>query len=258
MKSQQPASQGRPVLNPPDNNLDGGLGSRAAEARAAASAAAPSVPPPADAPLAITHEVLRLLHRLADGEPKPKGLRALGSGVKNFSAHPMILVLITSVMTVFVGTRVANVYTSRQQEIERQHTLNQQELARQRSFTDELNKIRVQKIGEVWEHIDRTEVELDALLDRTSKGENSGKKDLNTIVKLVEEDVAVVNKNRFWLGESNYAHLKNYLAINRSYVLDKLMGPEVIDLSDTVKKREQAKQDVLQIRNTVLKGELEP
>lgn len=236
MKFEQPASQGRPVLANPPNSEDG---TRAGED---APVAIPPRGEPAqpDAFSALTQEVQRLVRKLADEPPKPSRLKSL-------SSHPLFIVVVTFVLTVIVGGHLTNKYT-----------LGQQELARQRSFTDELNKIRVQKIGEVWEHVDRTEVELDALVDRANEAPEPGDKDLSAIAKLVEEDVAIVNKNRFWLGEQNYGRLKNYLEINRSYVLDKLLGRPGIDLTDTVRKREQAKQDVLQIRNMFLKGELEP
>jgi hypothetical protein len=42
------------------------------------------------------------------------------------------------------------------------------------------------------------------------------------------------------------------------YASDMLLGPPGIDLSEALKKRKQAKQDILQMRIMFLKGEPEP
>ncbi len=240
MKSEQPASQERPVLETPtDNNLEESVSSKVAELNVEQSN--PVYP---DVSSVIIDEVLTLIRKLTEEKPKP-------SRIQRLSNHPLVIVMISFILTVPLGGFLTHIYS-----------LKQQELARQRSFSDELNKIRVQKIGEVWEQIDKTEVELDNLLDRVNKAPDSSKKDSDNIIRLVEENVAIINKNRFWLGEQTYNRIKNYLDINGRYALDKLLGPPGIDLSDTVKKREQAKeqakQDILQIRSMLLRGEPEP
>lgn len=256
MTVEQPASPGRPVLNPPDTNQEEKTNRKAEAGNAAPGKsvrpdATPAVsqsalPAAGDAALpAVSHEVLagaflKLMNKLSEDEPKPPRY-------KRFLAHPLSVVLVTFLLSILLGGYLTNVYS-----------LRQQELARQRSFTDELNKIRVQKIGEVWEHIDRTELDLDALLDKTNKTNAPSDQELDTIYKLVKEDVAVVDKNRFWLGEHNYKQLKSYLEINGRYTVDRLLGGTEKDLTETIKKRDQAKQDVLKIRYMFLKGELEP
>lgn len=240
MKSEQPASPGRPVLNPPDHKQNESVAGKVAEATAAPPQSVQPTGAPAIPSEAIADAVLGLLRKLGEEEPKPPRL-------KKFLAHPMTIVMVTFMFSVLLGGYLTNSYT-----------LGQQELARQRSFTDELNKIRVQKIGEVWEEIDRTELELDALLDRANKSPDAGGKNVDNIIKLVEGEVATVNKNRFWLGDQNYDRIKNYLDINGRYALDKLLGRQDIDLTETVRKREQAKDDVLQIRRRFQRGELEP
>ncbi len=235
MRSEQLASREHPVVqNPTDNKLDQSVSSKVIES---AEDIPRHVNP--DVSAVITDELLKLIRKLTEDKPKPK--------IQRFLTHPLVIVVISFLLSVPVGGLLTYIYT-----------LKQQELARERSFSDELNKIRVQKIGEVWEQIDRTEVEVDNLLDQANQTSDSNEKNVNNILRLVEEEVAIINKNRFWLGEQSYNRIKNYLDINGRYALDKLLGPPGIDLSDTIKKREQAKQDIIQIRSMFLKGEAEP
>lgn len=255
MTLEQPASPGRPVLNPPKTDQDENASRKAAgnaapgrSARHDAPLAAEQSAPPAvghDAPRAVSYEALadgflKLMSKLSEDEPKPPW-------PKRLLTHPLSVVVVTFLLSGVLGGALTLFYSYKQQEV-----------ARQQSFTDELNKIRVQKIGEVWEHVDRTEVDLEALLDKTNRTSDSSDKELDTILKLVKEEVAVVDKNRFWLGEQNHKQLKNYLEINGRYTVDRLLGGTERDLSETIKKRDLAKQDVLKIRHMFLKGELEP
>lgn len=245
MELTQPASQGPAVLEEPkDSNREEGLGGNAAKANPDDG----SLVDPAISAV-ITDEVLR--HRvrlLIDDKPEPSTLQRL-------LAHPLAAVVLSFLLTGLVGGLLTYYYTSKQKELEFERGLQQQELARQRSFSDELNRIRVQKIGEVWEHVDKTEVTLDSLLEKANKARTMDKKDFDIITSVIDEDVAVINKNRFWLGKQTYNRIKDYLDINGRYALDMLLGQPGIDLSETLKRREQAKQDVLQIREMFLKGE---
>lgn len=201
--------------------------------------------------LVVSDEVLRhRIRTLIDEKVKP-------SKFQSISTHPLLIVVVSFILSIFIGGFLTHYYSLKQMELENSRNIQQQELARQRSFSDELNKIRIQKIGEVWEQLDKTEVDLDSLLDRANNGTNSNRKDVDSIISLVKGDLAIINKNRFWLGEQTYNQIKDYLDINGRYALDKLLGQPGIDLSDSLKKREQAKQDILQIRRMFLKGELE-
>lgn len=247
MKSELAASQERPVLvNPTDNKLDGSASREVAGANREVGR-----PVDLDDSSVIARELLKLIDKLTEEKPKP-------SKTQRFFTHPLVIVIIGFILSVPLGGYFTSIYTRKQMELEKSRDIQQQELVRQRSFSDELNKIRIQKIGEVWEQIDKNEVDIDDLLERTNKASDSNQKDFDTIYRLVKEDVSIIDKNRFWLGDQTANRIKNYLKINSSYALDKLLGPPGIDLSETVKKREQAKQDILQIRNMFLKGEPEP
>ncbi|MCA1568272.1 MAG: hypothetical protein LC803_22035 [Acidobacteria bacterium] len=176
--------------------------------------------------------------------------KASSSRVQSISTNPLVLLIMGFLLSGIVGGLLTHY-----------HSIRQQELARVRSFSDELNKLRVQKIGEVWETVDKTEADVDVILDKVNKAPGPGTNNANTgedvdnIIRLLREQNVVINKNRFWLGEPVYSRIKEYLDINGRYALDKLIGHSGIDLTETLKKREQAKQDIIQIRNMFLKGE---
>jgi hypothetical protein len=225
------------------NNLEENVNAKLAEPNSEDSTLVNS-----DVSSVITDEVLRNRIRvLIDEEKKPKP-----SIWQRFSTHPLTIVFLSFLLSIPLGGFLTNHYTNKQQE-----------LMRQRSFSDELNKIRIQKIGEVWEQIDRTESDVDLLLERVNKASALKtpraeiEKDIDNITSLVKEELAIINKNRFWLGEQTYNQIEEYLHITGSYTLDRLMGDSGIDLSETLKKRVQAKQDILKIRSMFLKGEPE-
>jgi superfamily II RNA helicase len=199
-------------------------------------------PIPPEISALISDEVLR--HRIRSFiEPKPTP-----SWFQRFINSQVFLTFLGFLLTGVIGGALTYLYTAKQQE-----------LTSQRSFSDELNKIRIQKIGEVWEQIDKTEPDIDQLLDKINKSPDSNNKlAFENIQKIINEDVALINKNKFWLGEQSYNRIKDYLDISSQYTLDKITGRPGIDLSDTVRRREQAKQDILQIRKMFLNGEPNP
>jgi hypothetical protein len=245
---QQPASQEPPSSETPEGDtLVENLSGKPAEEPA--ENGVPAVNP--DCLPVITDEVLR--HRvrmLLDEKPRPSTAQSLFS-------HPLLIVVVGFALTGLVGGYLTNNYSLHQKSLEHQRSLQQQELARQQSFSDELNKIRIQKIGVVWELIDKNEVALDGLLNKANRASGSNKEDFAQISKIIDEDIAFINANRFWLGEKVYNKLKDYLDITGRYVFDMLLGQPGIDLSETARKREQAKQDVLNVRIMFLKGEPE-
>jgi hypothetical protein len=189
----------------------------------------------------ITDEVLRQrIRALMKKEPKP----SIPQRVLN---HSLFAILLSFILAVPVGGYLTYLYTQRQQ-VE----------ASRRSFSDELNKIRVQKIGEVWEHLDKNEVVLDNLLEKSNQNPGSNREYFDKIESLIEEDIVIVNKNRFWLGTQAYDELNKYLNATRPIITDMLVGPPGIDLSELRRKREQTKQDIERIRTMFLAGELEP
>lgn len=235
MKSEQPASQERPILEIPTKKFS-------ESSRLAESEPDKAEPENTDVSSAMADELLQLARKLTEEKPRPK--------IQKLLSHPLFIVVISFILSVPVGGFIAYIFS-----------LKAQEVASRRSFSDELNKIRIQKIGEVWEQLDKNEAEVDDLLDNANQAPGANKNvegAVDSILKLFKEDIDVLNKNRFWLGEQTYNRIKDYLDIEGRYSLDKLLGKPGIDLTDAVKKREQAKQDILQIRSMLLRGEPEP
>ena len=189
----------------------------------------------------ISDEVLR--HRIrAIIEEQPKA-----SKLKRLFDHPLAIGLIIATvgfaLTGIVGGLLTNYYTVRQQE-----------LASQRSFTDELNKIQVQKIGEVWEQVDKNEVLIDGLLEKPDRGHASAAQrteNAEAVSSLIKEDRLVISKNRFWLGEQYYRELQRYLDKNKQTALNVLLADPNADLEPIINERNLAKKDILQIRESM-------
>jgi hypothetical protein len=145
-------------------------------------------------------------------------------------------------------------------------TKRQVESTARRSFTDELNKIRIQKFGEVWELLDEDELAIDSLLAEEASEGAAKSSDANNeksieIRTLIHRDRVIVSKNRFWLGEKTYEKARGYLNKSIVYALNQLMAGSESDLSALKRlkdERDHAKQDILQARSLFLEGELGP
>lgn len=129
------------------------------------------------------------------------------------------------------------------------------QLARTQSFSDELNKLRLQKIGAVWEQIDENEVALDKLLESINKVPGPDKTRFAQTANLITNDVVLINRNRFWLGEETYEQLQKYMSITDDIVAGSFLGRPGIDLSQSRAKRKAAKQSIINVRTLFLKGE---
>lgn len=171
--------------------------------------------------------------------------------LKSFLTHPLVIFI------AFIGGYLTHHYSFKQKEFDYPSTIQQQEMPGQQNFSNELNKIRLQEIKAVWEQIDKTEVKLDNLLDRANKPPNLNMEDFVIIKGLIEKDIEVINRNRFWLGVQNYNRIQNYLDLNRQYAVGRLLSPPDLDLSDIFAKRAKAKQDILQIRES-MRAESQP
>jgi hypothetical protein len=188
----------------------------------------------------VADEVLRQrIRAFIEEKPKP-------SIIQRVLNHSLFAILVSFILAVPLGGFLTYLYTRRQEE----------ESSR-RSFTDELNKTRVQKIGEVWEQLDKNEVIIDDLLRKYNETPGSKQEYFNKIESLIDENRVIVNKNRFWLGKLCHDELNKYFSATRPIVTNMLAGPPGIDLSELHTKREQTKQDIERIRNMFLTGNLE-
>lgn len=195
----------------------------------------------------ITDEVLRhRIRSLMNEKSKPSKLQTI-------STNPLASVVVGFVLTAIVGGALTYYYGRQQQE-----------LAARRSFSDEINRIRVQKLGEVWERLDEDEFVINDLLEESrleapnSDSDANNDRRIEDITKLIRRDQAMASKYRYWLGEDLFRKTSEYLDKNIDYALKKLGAKRGADLSELVKKRDAAKQDVLQLRSLFLQGEPNP
>ena len=185
----------------------------------------------------ISDEVLRCRIRelISEKPPLPLARRIVG--------HALFGVFLQFLLTGVVGVAIVASYNAQQQRI-----------GARRSFFDELNKLRIQRVGEVWEKLDQNEFLIDRILENGSRQNNIEDKDLDEIHRLIHEDLAIISKNRFWLGDEMYQTIRTYLDLNIQYALNKLIVTAGTDLNDLTTKREKAKQDILRVRNSFLKA----
>ncbi len=190
----------------------------------------------------LTDEMLRArIRELREEKSKPTRFQSLSN---NSLVVAMTVTITGFILTFIVGGLLTNHYSNKQQE-----------LARQRSYSDELNKTRIQKFGEVWEQINKNEVVLDGLLNRANRTPGSNKEDFDKINQLIDEDLTVINKNRLWLGKVTYTQLMEYVNKTGRYSLNMLMSKPGTNVSR--EEREQAKQNIIDAWNLFLKGEPE-
>lgn len=91
---------------------------------------------------ALRHRIRKLIE-----EPKP------ASFWKRLAANHLFLLIVAFVLTGVVGTYLAHYYNGKQSELEYQRSLYVKEVESERSFANELNKIKLSKIAEVWEKV---------------------------------------------------------------------------------------------------------
>jgi hypothetical protein len=196
----------------------------------------------------IPSEILRAL---IDQGPRPSRFHAV-------SNNPLIV----GIIGILIGGGVTSYFTYRLKVLEFNLGARQQELVHGLSFSDEVDKLRIQRLGEVWERLDQDEFAIDQLL-ADSRAQRSSSKAFNSrntkravqITKLIQNDQAIVSKYRFWLGEELFQKAGNYLDINVKYSLNELGATSESDSSELSNARKRAKQDILQVRNLFLEGQ---
>lgn len=175
----------------------------------------------------IVEEIMRKLQALLDQKPKPHWFQRLVT-------HPLLLLIAGVLITGFIGNRISLAYSTKQNQ-----------LAAERSFSDELNKIRIQKHSEVWERLDEDEGAIERLLNQPEEPQNPNDKNdrAKRIDELIKEDRRTVDKHRFWIGDESHAKIHDYLDASSLYAIQKLMGSDN-KLEALLQRRKQAKSDL--------------
>jgi hypothetical protein len=180
-------------------------------------------------------------------------------------------------------------HDDREKHLQFERAARQHVLDAERSFSDELNKTRVEKIAEVWEIISIYEATVEAGINRfevifsRTAAPNSTATELKSLVDEINEEydklrsewethhlkaISILTKNRFWLADKDYQTCNMYIDLTQSYLMalrnylnarrfplsaDKLAQFET-DLRRKAKQRERLRGDVIRIRNNLLAG----
>lgn len=229
--------------NPPGVNPDENAGEKAANSL-------PEKGQPPEAQVSSLTQVIDNLSKVI--ETLSERQEPERSPIKRFITHPLTNSFLVVLFTGLVGGALTYYYTSLQKEVDYQRSLQQLNLTSQRSFSDELNKLRIQKIGEVWEQIDKNEVSIDRLWEKAYKASDSDSQNVNAINAFIDEDELVIGKNRFWLGEQFYDKIQLYLDKNSQLVLNMMLARPGTNLSEIMEERKKTKQDILKIKEEMI------
>jgi len=164
------------------------------------------------------------------------------SRIQSFSNNGLVVVIASGLIVTFLTNR----YALRLKDVDYDRA---SKMAREQSLSEELNKIRMHKIGEVWEQIDENEVALDNLFNQVTTAPGPNKTRFTQTNQVITKDIVVINRNRFWLGEAAYDQLLTYLKISSEILQVSFLGKPGMDLSKIREKREAAKQDINKMRN---------
>jgi hypothetical protein len=191
-----------------------------------------------DTDAAIVQRIFDILNKLTDEKPPLPWY-------KRFTVHPMTLLVIGSALTLGIGSWLTHYYARKAQEV-----------AATRSFSDELNKLRIQKVGEVWERLDQDEVTIERLVNELANNnadEATQKTGLQQIRKLIETDKEIIAQHRFWLGKETYDKIQHYLDLTIFLLTRRILEPES-DVESLVKDRDDARIDIESERVKFLKS----
>jgi hypothetical protein len=193
----------------------------------------------------ITDEFLRYRIRKLMDDPKPP------SRWRSFFKSPLFSLVLGIALSGLLGTWLTHYYSTKQSELEHH-----------RSLSDELDKIRVNKITEVWEKVylyEASVAEAMQVVEVTSDAPQQGKmkitspkelkEALESVTRLKKEFWNVLNKNRPWLEGDSYSKIKEYADIMFEYYFAKQTGRE---LEKWEEKRASAVADLNQTRDRML------
>jgi hypothetical protein len=168
---------------------------------------------------------------------------------KRLATHPLFILLIGSAVSFFIGSRLTYEYTRKAQEI-----------SAERSFSDEMNRLRIQKVGEVWERLDEDEVAItnlvNELADKPAADKAARNAVLEQIARLIDTDKGVIAQHRFWLSQVTYDKMGQYPSANIFLLTREILDPEADDIPTLRKARDDAKTDIEKERARFLNPKL--
>jgi len=193
----------------------------------------------------IDDEIFRHRIRNLISEPETE------SRISRFSHNPLVIMIVAFFLIAVIGIRLIN--------YQRRLT----PYASNRQTLDEINRIRVSKIGEVWAKADLYEAELESLVQSVSAGPTGSRitegptEDLREkygrVERLYLELSEVLAGNRFWLGEQIYEGVQHYTDATYRAFLGFKSEQKFREMEE---KRRQARAELNQLRDKIFNGEI--
>jgi hypothetical protein len=187
----------------------------------------------------IEDEVLRQRVRNLISEPESE------SWLSRFSHNPLVIMIVAFLLIGLICIRLINFHFS-QQKRSAPHSVSRQTL-------DELNRIRVSKIGETWQKADLYDAALEAI--NTGPDVTINEKHVK-VEQLYVELSTVLASNRYWLGEQIYDGLHKYTDITYKGFLGLKSEQSDQKVEEMKEKRQQARAELNQLRNKIFNGEI--
>jgi hypothetical protein len=166
-----------------------------------------------------------------------------------------LLTIMTGLLTFLFTNKINKENATRQQEL----NIKMEELKREHTFADLINKDRLTKIAEVWAQADKYEAAVELVtkdVDTSQPGvirlpspiQPEDIEQGKTLYGKVSESLAT---NKFWLGDDLYNEIKHYVDSTYKYFLAKSKG----EATESLKRaRIDSRNSLNQLREKLLKG----
>jgi hypothetical protein len=196
----------------------------------------------------IDDEVLRQRIRDLISEPEPESL------MTRFSTNPLVIMLVAFFLFGVIGLRLIDLYFS-QQKRSTTYSSNSQNL-------DEITRIRVSKIGEVWAKAGLYETEMETAMQSagtepnkitTTEASAGDREKYDRVERLHAELLEALTNNRFWLGEKIHDGVRKYADVTHGAFLGFKTDQKFEELRE---KSRQARVELNQLRDKIFNGEI--
>lgn len=164
------------------------------------------------------------------------------SRISRFSHNPLVIMIVAFFLIAVIGIRL----------IDYQRRLTP--YASNRQTLDEINRIRVSKIGEVWAKADLYEAQLESLVQSVSAGPTEDfREKYGRVERLYLELSEMLAGNRFWLGEQIYEGVQQYTDATYRAFLSFKSEQKFREMEE---KRRQARAELNRLRDKIFNGEI--
>ncbi len=136
------------------------------------------------------------------------------------------------------------------------------------SFYNDINKMRVEKVAEVWgkldmyhaiseDHYQRMQYPLTGTVQEREKQVEAWNKETEAISLIYKDLRDTIEKNSFWLGEDAHNQIIEYMKVTHEYFLTKIRFPPGPSISEeknkeAADKRAKHRQALEELRRSIL------